>query len=149
MLLPNTVFASICSQLSFTSPLLFCCRCSEGLILVVPLPAPCSRPVGSCPVQQVDEGVWVSSGVCAMSGPTPESFRNQTVPSHRCYSCYSTDVVASVAFGTQVDSQKTPEDPFVKYCRRFFAFCIPRPLLVLICTYNSCRGRGCWADPGM
>lgn len=68
--------------------------------------------------------------------------------SHRCYSCYSTDVVASVAFGTQVDSQKTPEDPFVKYCRRFFAFCIPRPLLVLICTYNSCRGRGCWADPG-
>lgn len=55
----------------------------------------------------------------------------------RCYSCYSTDVVASVAFGTQVDSQKTPEDPFVKYCRRFFAFCIPRPLLVLILSFPS------------
>ncbi|KAM5205797.1 thromboxane-A synthase [Hipposideros larvatus] len=55
----------------------------------------------------------------------------------RCYSCYSTDVVASVAFGTPVDSQKAPEDPFVTHCKRFFASCIPRPLLVLILSFPS------------
>lgn len=55
----------------------------------------------------------------------------------RCYSCYSTDVVASVAFGTPVDCQKAPEDPFVKHCRRFFAFSIPTPLLVLILSFPS------------
>lgn len=52
---------------------------------------------------------------------------------HRFYCCYTTNVVASVAFGTQVDSQNAPEDPFVQHCRRFFAFSIPRPLLALIC----------------
>lgn len=67
-----------------------------------------------------------------------ESFQDSNVSlSHRCYSCYSTDVVASVAFGSPVDSQKAPEDPFVKHCRRFFALSIPTPLLVLICKYNS------------
>ncbi|XP_019508795.1 PREDICTED: thromboxane-A synthase isoform X1 [Hipposideros armiger] len=55
----------------------------------------------------------------------------------RCYSCYSTDVVASVAFGTPVDSQKAPEDPFVMHCKRFFASCIPRPLLFLILSFPS------------
>ncbi|KAM5303470.1 thromboxane-A synthase [Glossophaga mutica] len=55
----------------------------------------------------------------------------------RCYSCYSTDVVASVAFGTQVDSKKSPEDPFVKHCRRFFASSLPRPLLALILSFPS------------
>lgn len=55
----------------------------------------------------------------------------------RCYGCYSTDVVASVAFSTQVDSQKSPEDPFVKHCRRFFASSIPRGLLVLILSFPS------------
>ncbi|XP_058153451.1 thromboxane-A synthase [Dasypus novemcinctus] len=55
----------------------------------------------------------------------------------RCYCCYTTDVVASVAFGTQVDSWKSPEDPFVKHCRRFFKFSIPRPILVLILSFPS------------
>ncbi|XP_004414215.1 PREDICTED: thromboxane-A synthase isoform X1 [Odobenus rosmarus divergens] len=55
----------------------------------------------------------------------------------RCYSCYTTDVVASVAFGTQVDSRRAPEDPFVTHCRRFFAFSIPRPVLVLILSFPS------------
>ncbi|XP_008569709.1 PREDICTED: thromboxane-A synthase [Galeopterus variegatus] len=55
----------------------------------------------------------------------------------RCYSCYTTDVVASVAFGTQVDSWKASEHPFVKHCRRFFKFCIPRPVLVLILSFPS------------
>uniref|UniRef100_A0A9L0K421 Thromboxane-A synthase n=1 Tax=Equus asinus TaxID=9793 RepID=A0A9L0K421_EQUAS len=55
----------------------------------------------------------------------------------RCYCCYTTDVVASIAFGTQVDSQTAPEDPFVEHCRRFFAFSIPRPILVLILSFPS------------
>ncbi|XP_027247311.1 thromboxane-A synthase isoform X4 [Cricetulus griseus] len=55
----------------------------------------------------------------------------------RCYCCYTTNVVASVAFGTQVDSQNTPEDPFVQHCRQFFALRIPRPLLALILSFPS------------
>ncbi|NP_001397406.1 thromboxane-A synthase isoform 4 [Mus musculus] len=55
----------------------------------------------------------------------------------RCYCCYTIDVVASVAFGTQVDSQNSPEDPFVQHCRRASTFCIPRPLLVLILSFPS------------
>ncbi|KAF7487338.1 thromboxane-A synthase isoform X1 [Marmota monax] len=55
----------------------------------------------------------------------------------RCYCYYTTDLVASVAFGTQVDSRKVPEDPFVESCRRFFAFSIPRPLLVLLLSFPS------------
>ncbi|XP_061054082.1 thromboxane-A synthase isoform X2 [Eubalaena glacialis] len=55
----------------------------------------------------------------------------------RCYCCYTTDIVASVAFGTQVNSQKAPGHPFVKHCRRFFASSIPRPILVLILSFPS------------
>ncbi|XP_034493849.1 thromboxane-A synthase isoform X2 [Ailuropoda melanoleuca] len=55
----------------------------------------------------------------------------------RCYSCYTTDVVASVAFGTQVDSRRAPEDPFVTHCRRFFTYSVPRPVLVLILSFPS------------
>lgn len=89
---------------------------------------------------------WVSGRRSPMGGPMAESSWNSNGSlSCRCYNCYSTDVVASVAFGTQVDSQTAPEDPFVQHCRRFFASSIPKPLLVLICTYSSCRGRGHWA----
>ncbi|XP_063105668.1 thromboxane-A synthase isoform X2 [Cavia porcellus] len=55
----------------------------------------------------------------------------------RYYRAFATDVVASVAFGTRVDSQKDPEDPFVLHCRRFFAFSMARPLLVLILSFPS------------
>ncbi|XP_059789215.1 thromboxane-A synthase isoform X1 [Balaenoptera ricei] len=55
----------------------------------------------------------------------------------RCYCCYTTDTVASVAFGTQVNSWKAPGHPFVKHCRRFFESSIPRPILVLILSFPS------------
>ncbi|KAM9650211.1 thromboxane-A synthase isoform 2-T2 [Trichechus inunguis] len=55
----------------------------------------------------------------------------------RCYCCYTTDLVAGVAFGTQLDSREAPEHPFVTHCRRFFEFCIPRPILVLILSFPS------------
>ena len=57
----------------------------------------------------------------------------------RTYCCYTTDVVASVAFGTEVDSQEAPEHPFVEHCRRFFASSIPKPRLVLLCKCSSCQ----------
>ncbi|XP_061270866.1 thromboxane-A synthase isoform X1 [Bos javanicus] len=55
----------------------------------------------------------------------------------RTYCCYTTDVVASVAFGTEVNSQEAPEHPFVEHCRRFFASSIPKPLLVLLLSFPS------------
>ncbi|XP_004677269.1 PREDICTED: thromboxane-A synthase [Condylura cristata] len=55
----------------------------------------------------------------------------------RCYCFYTTDVVASLAFGTQVDSRKSPDHPVVKYCQRFFTFSIPSSILVLILSFPS------------
>lgn len=46
------------------------------------------------------------------------------------------DVIASVAFGTQVDSQNNPDDPFVHHASKFFAFNFFKPLMILICTFN-------------
>ncbi|XP_064011537.1 thromboxane-A synthase isoform X1 [Pogoniulus pusillus] len=53
----------------------------------------------------------------------------------RCYNCFTLDVVGSVAFGTEVDSQKNPDDPFVKNCRTFFEMSLFKPLLLLILSF--------------
>ncbi|XP_049678360.1 thromboxane-A synthase isoform X4 [Accipiter gentilis] len=53
----------------------------------------------------------------------------------RCYNCFTLDVVGSVAFGTEVDSQKNPDDPFVKNCRTFFQMSLFKPLLILILSF--------------
>ncbi|XP_060052667.1 thromboxane-A synthase [Erinaceus europaeus] len=55
----------------------------------------------------------------------------------KSYCSFTTDVVASLAFGTQLDSQEEPTHPFVQHCHRFFAFSIPRALLVLILSFPS------------
>ncbi|XP_064277069.1 thromboxane-A synthase isoform X7 [Passer domesticus] len=55
----------------------------------------------------------------------------------RCYNCFTLDVVGSVAFGTEVDSQKNPDDPFVKNCRTFFEMSLFKPLLILILSFPS------------
>lgn len=65
--------------------------------------------------------------------------KHKWFPPCRTYCCYTTDVVASVAFGTEVNSQEAPEHPFVEHCRRFFASSIPKPLLVLLCKCSSCQ----------
>ncbi|KAI4570699.1 hypothetical protein MJT46_006216 [Ovis ammon polii x Ovis aries] len=77
-------------------------------------------------------------------GPVAKTPCSQVHESHRndnrfrrIYCCYTTDVVASVAFGTEVDSQEAPEHPFVEHCRRFFASSIPKPLLVLLLSFPS------------
>ncbi|XP_006887285.1 PREDICTED: uncharacterized protein LOC102855481 [Elephantulus edwardii] len=55
----------------------------------------------------------------------------------RCYTCYTTDLVASIAFGTPLDSHEMPEHPFVVHCRRFFQSSVPRPFLALILSFPS------------
>ncbi|XP_072340366.1 thromboxane-A synthase isoform X3 [Scyliorhinus torazame] len=56
---------------------------------------------------------------------------------HRYYGCFSMDVVASVAFGTQVDSQKNPEDPFVKHAKMVFNIDFFKPLIFLSIIFPS------------
>ncbi|KAJ7329090.1 hypothetical protein JRQ81_015264, partial [Phrynocephalus forsythii] len=46
----------------------------------------------------------------------------------RNYGCFTLDVVASITFGTCVDSQKNPNDIFVKNTRRFLEAPISKPL---------------------
>ncbi|XP_061494816.1 thromboxane-A synthase isoform X2 [Rhineura floridana] len=53
----------------------------------------------------------------------------------RNYSWFTLDVVASVAFGICVDSQKNPNDPFVKNTRRVFELSKFRPLLILAVAF--------------
>ncbi|XP_029140360.1 thromboxane-A synthase, partial [Protobothrops mucrosquamatus] len=53
----------------------------------------------------------------------------------RNYGCFMLDIVASVAFGTRIDSQKSPNDIFVKYTRRFFEPLIFKPLLILAVAF--------------
>lgn len=41
------------------------------------------------------------------------------------------DVIASVAFETQVDSQNNTDDPFVRHAQLFFSFSLFRPIALL------------------
>ncbi|XP_061106988.1 thromboxane-A synthase isoform X2 [Conger conger] len=54
---------------------------------------------------------------------------------HRCFGCFTMDVIASVAFGTQVDSQKNPDDPFVNHAQKFFSFTFFRPIMFLLIAF--------------
>ncbi|KAI1883397.1 hypothetical protein AGOR_G00231020 [Albula goreensis] len=54
---------------------------------------------------------------------------------HRCFGCFTMDVIASVAFGTQVDSQKNPDDPFVHHAQKFFSFSFFRPVMFILIAF--------------
>uniref|UniRef100_A0A8K9Y0T1 Thromboxane-A synthase n=1 Tax=Oncorhynchus mykiss TaxID=8022 RepID=A0A8K9Y0T1_ONCMY len=54
---------------------------------------------------------------------------------HRCFGCFTMDVIASVAFGTQVDSQKDPDDPFVHHAQKFFSFSFFRPIMFVFVAF--------------
>lgn len=54
---------------------------------------------------------------------------------HRCFGCFTMDVIASVAFGTQVDSQNDPDDPFVHHASKFFSFSFFRPIMFVFMAF--------------
>ncbi|KAI2653438.1 Thromboxane-A synthase [Labeo rohita] len=54
---------------------------------------------------------------------------------HKCFGCFTMDVIASVAFGTQVDSQNNPDDPFVHQASKFFAFTFFRPVMIFFMAF--------------
>ncbi|XP_037623470.1 thromboxane-A synthase [Sebastes umbrosus] len=49
---------------------------------------------------------------------------------HKCFGCFTMDVIASVAFATQVDTQNNPDDPFVRHAQAFFKFSFFRPIVL-------------------
>ncbi|XP_075066753.1 thromboxane-A synthase [Mixophyes fleayi] len=56
----------------------------------------------------------------------------------RCYACYTMDIVASVAFGTSVDSQKNPDHPLVQNSKKFLDLFTPfKPLILLTLAFPS------------
>ncbi len=46
------------------------------------------------------------------------------------------DVIASTAFGLQVDSQKDPNNSFVKMAEKAFKFNFFRPLVFFLCKWS-------------
>ncbi|KAM4619506.1 thromboxane-A synthase isoform 1-T2 [Polymixia lowei] len=54
---------------------------------------------------------------------------------HRCFGCFTMDVIASVAFGTQLDSQNDPDDPFVRHAEMFFSFNFFRPIMIIFIAF--------------
>ncbi|KAM9376748.1 thromboxane-A synthase isoform 2-T3 [Pholidichthys leucotaenia] len=54
---------------------------------------------------------------------------------HKCFGCFTMDVIASVAFGTQVDSQNNPDDPLVRHAQLFFTFSFFRPILIFLMAF--------------
>ncbi|XP_076027757.1 thromboxane-A synthase [Genypterus blacodes] len=54
---------------------------------------------------------------------------------HRCFGCFTMDVIATVAFATQVDSQNNPDDPFVRHAQLFFSFSFFRPIMLLFIAF--------------
>nr|XP_060632848.1 thromboxane-A synthase [Anolis sagrei ordinatus]XP_060632849.1 thromboxane-A synthase [Anolis sagrei ordinatus] len=53
----------------------------------------------------------------------------------RNYCCFTLDMVASMAFGIQMDSFKNPNDAFVKNSKIFFEPALSRPLLILTIAF--------------
>ncbi|CAF98286.1 unnamed protein product, partial [Tetraodon nigroviridis] len=56
---------------------------------------------------------------------------------HKCFGCFTMDVIASVAFATQVDSQNNTDDPFVRHAQLFFSFSLFRPIALLFAAFPS------------
>uniref|UniRef100_W5NJU7 Thromboxane-A synthase n=1 Tax=Lepisosteus oculatus TaxID=7918 RepID=W5NJU7_LEPOC len=59
----------------------------------------------------------------------------QSFDVHRCLGSFTMDVIASVGFGTQVDSQRNPDNPFVKHAKQFFSFTFFRPMVMLLIAF--------------
>ncbi|XP_018424921.1 PREDICTED: thromboxane-A synthase isoform X2 [Nanorana parkeri] len=54
----------------------------------------------------------------------------------RCFACYTMDIVASVAFGTKVDSQNDPDHPLVQNSKKFLELFTPfKPFVLLTMAF--------------
>lgn len=60
---------------------------------------------------------------------------NQAFDIHKCFKYFSMDVIASVAFGTQVDSQNNPDDPFVRHSEIYFSHTFFKPIMYLYIAF--------------
>ncbi|XP_077372715.1 thromboxane-A synthase [Festucalex cinctus] len=60
---------------------------------------------------------------------------------HRCFGCFTMDVIGSVAFATQVDSQNNPDDPFVRHAQMFFSFSFFRPIMLFFIAFPHVMAR--------
>ena len=48
------------------------------------------------------------------------------------------DVICSTGFGIDVDSQRQPDNPFIKYAKEFFEIDVGKNLIFLLgCTYSD------------
>ncbi|KAK7882256.1 hypothetical protein WMY93_028430 [Mugilogobius chulae] len=65
---------------------------------------------------------------------------NEAFDIHKCFGCFTMDVIASVAFGTQVDSQNNPDDPFVHHAQMFFSFSFFRPIMLFFIAFPLILG---------
>ncbi|XP_072290834.1 thromboxane-A synthase [Eucyclogobius newberryi] len=65
---------------------------------------------------------------------------NEAFDIHKCFGCFTMDVIASVAFGTQVDSQNNPDDPFVRHAQMFFSFSFFRPIMLFFIAFPVILG---------
>ncbi|KAM3608839.1 uncharacterized protein V6R79_005584 [Siganus canaliculatus] len=54
---------------------------------------------------------------------------------HKCFGCFTMDVIASVAFATQVDSQNNLDNPFVHHAQTFFTVSFFRPILLFFISF--------------
>uniref|UniRef100_A0A8C9YKX8 Thromboxane-A synthase n=1 Tax=Sander lucioperca TaxID=283035 RepID=A0A8C9YKX8_SANLU len=70
-----------------------------------------------------------------MSNLNVSAESGQAFDIHRCFGCFTMDVIASVAFGTQVDSQNNPDDPFVRHAQMFFSFSFFRPIMLFFLAF--------------
>ncbi|XP_078113754.1 thromboxane-A synthase [Sander vitreus] len=70
-----------------------------------------------------------------MSNLSVSAESGQAFDIHRCFGCFTMDVIASVAFATQVDSQNNPDDPFVRHAQMFFSFSFFRPIMLFFLAF--------------
>ncbi|XP_031420381.1 thromboxane-A synthase [Clupea harengus] len=59
----------------------------------------------------------------------------QSFDIHKSLGCFTMDVIASVAFGLQLDSQNDPDDPFVHHAQKFFSFSFFRPIVFVFIMF--------------
>ncbi|XP_032378719.1 thromboxane-A synthase [Etheostoma spectabile] len=70
-----------------------------------------------------------------MSNLNVSAESGQAFDIHRCFGCFTMDVIASVAFATQVDSQNNQDDPFVQHAQMFFSFSFFRPIMLFFLAF--------------